>query len=117
MGRKSISNYKLKKLKKFLSDGKTSNEISELLKVSTATVSNYRAYFKKKGESSFSKKNDVFTNLSQKNKAKQPSKSNGPSSLISSSSKYKYVINGTSINFKQKPKSLIIGKGEFIVEI
>ena len=56
MGRKSISNYKLKKLKKFLSDGKTSNEISELLKVSTATVSNYRAYFKKKGESSFSKK-------------------------------------------------------------
>ena len=117
MGRKSISNYKLKKLKKLLSDGKTLNEISALLNVSTATVSNYRAYFKKKGEFSFSKKNDVLTNLSQKNISKQPSKPNGQSSLISSSSEYKYVINGTSINFKQKPKTLIIGKDEFIVEI
>ena len=51
MGRKSLSTYKINTIKKLLHEGKTSSEISELLKISSATVSNYRASFKKQGMS------------------------------------------------------------------
>ena len=50
MGRKSLSANKLNKIKKLLSENYTSKEIAAELKISSATVNNYRAHFKKKGE-------------------------------------------------------------------
>ena len=44
MGRKQISTYKLNKIKKLLSESYTSKEIATELKISSATVNNYRAY-------------------------------------------------------------------------
>jgi len=117
MGRKSISPYKLKKLKKLLLEGKTSNQISTELKISTSTVSNYRSYFKKHGGLNSLQKNDTTSTSTKQNIEKKFSsiKISKPSNSFSSS--YKFIVNGTCITFKHKPKSIIIGKNEFIVDV
>ena len=117
MGRKSISTYKLNKIKKMLSEGKTSNQISSELKISTATVSNYRAYFKNKDKLNSAEKNyNNSGSIDQKMLEKVPpiNANISPDSLKTS---FKYIVNGTSINFKHKPKSIIIGINEIIVDI
>ena len=117
MGRKAISNYKLNKIKVLLTEGKTSKEIAALLKISTATVSNYRAYFKKKGEITILKKsNEPQNNISKKeikNTTLLSTDSSDPKSLESD---YNYIINGTQIKFIQKPKSITIGINELIID-
>ena len=116
MGRKAISNYKLNKIKVLLTEGKTSKEIAALLKISTATVSNYRAYFKKKGEITILKKNNKPQSISEKeikNTTLLSTDSSDPKSLESD---YSYTINGTLIKFIQKPKSITIGINELIIE-
>ena len=117
MGRKSISTYKLNKIKKLLSEGKTSNQISSELKISTATVSNYRAYFKKKDKLNLTEKNyNNSGSIDQKMLEKVPS-TNANISSDTFKTSFKYIVNGTSINFKHKPKSIIIGINEIIVDI
>ena len=98
MGRKAISKYKLNKIKALLTEGKTSKEIAALLNISTASVSNYRAYFKKKGDLK-------ETNKSLNNIGKKEIESN-----------FTYTINGTQLKFIQKPKSIIIGVNELIID-
>ena len=80
--------------------------------VSIATVSNYRAYFKKKGA--------VFPN----NRGRKPNvvavKDNSSIQNIKSvnqfSNTYKYNINGLQVTFSDKPKALRIGKRGMVVE-
>ena len=117
MGRKSISTYKLNKIKSLLSEGKTSKEVSSLLKISTGTVSNYRGYLKKKGEIDLSKNNDTTTKTVKKNKINKNTsiKSEMPSKPFKSN--YSYIVNGTELKFKHKPKSILIGKNELVIEI
>lgn len=117
MGRKKISTYKLNKIKSLLSEGKTSKEISSLLKISTATVSNYRGYFKRKGEIDLSKINDDVTNTVEKNKIIKSTSIISENSSESFKSNYSYVVNGTVLKFKHKPKSILIGKNELVIEI
>ena len=117
MGRKKISTYKLNKIKTLLSEGKTSKEISSLLKISTATVNNYRGYFKNKGEIDFSKKNNNATNTVEKNKMNKSTSIKNETPSESSKSNYSYIVNGTELRFKHKPKSILIGKNELVIEI
>ena len=117
MGRKTISTYKLNKIKSLLSEGKTSKEISSLLKISTATVSNYRVYFKKKGEIDLSKNNDTASNTVEGNKINKNTSIKSETPSESFKSNYSYIVNGTELRFKHKPKSILIGKNELVIEI
>ena len=117
MGRKSISTYKLNKIKKLLSESYTSKEIATELKISSATVSNYKAYFKKKGELNKTYNNDTFIPSGKQNILNKFSSKKVSNTTNSFSPSYKYIVNGTIINFKQKPNSITIGKNEFVVDI
>ena len=117
MGRKSISTYKLNKIKNLLSESYTTKQIATELKISSATVSNYRAYFKKKDELNITHNNDPLISSGKQNIINKSSSSKVSKTTNSFSASYKYIVNGTIINFKQKPMSITIGKSEFIVEI
>ena len=117
MGRKAISNYKINKIKALLTEGKTSKEIAALLKISTASVSNYRAYFKKKGEITILKKtNKPLNNIIEKEIKNTTLLNIVSSDAKSLESEYTYIINGTQIKFMQKPKSITIGINELIID-
>ena len=117
MGRKSISTNKINKIKKLLSENYTSKEIAAELKISSATVSNYKAHFKKKGELNTTHNNDTFPTSAEQNTLKKSSSLKVPTTSNSFSIGYRYIVNGTTINFKQKPKSINIGKNELVIEI
>lgn len=110
--RKRLQKKDIQSLRKLLLDGSTSNEAAREMGVSIATVSNYRAYFKKKG--------DVFPN----NRGRKPKimavKDNSSRQIIKSdhqfSNTYKYNINGLQVTFSDKPKTLRIGKMGMAVE-
>ena len=107
--RKRLQNKDLEVLRELLLSGLTSAEAAQKMEVSVATVSNYRAYFKKKG--------DVFPN----NRGRKPKNSSNENSVkeISSSAfsdTYKYMINGIQVTFSDKPKALRIGKKGLQVE-
>ena len=115
MGRKTITTYKLNKLKKLVNEGKTIKEIAEILKISTSTVANYRAYFKKKGEISLPSKKV----LSAENPLiKKEDKQNLNIKMSSSEIKgYTYIINGTKLVFDSQPKEIIFAENKIIVEM
>ena len=117
MGRKAISNYKLNKIKALLTEGKTSKEIAALLKISTASVSNYRAYLKKKGEMNILKKTNKPQNYSNEKEIKNTTLLNTDSSNAKSlESVYTYIIYRTQIKFMQKPKSITIGVNQLMID-
>jgi len=107
--RKRLQNKDLKVLRELLLNGMTSAEAAQKMEVSVATVSNYRAYFKKKG--------DVFPN----NRGRKPKNSSNFKSVKDNcantfSDTYKYNINGIQVTFSDKPKALRIGKKGLQVE-
>ena len=116
MGRKAISNYKLNKIKVLLAEGKTSKEIASLLSISTASVSNYRAHFKKKGEINISKKITCSRKKDKNEINSTTSLNTHQSDLKSFKSDYTYIINGTQIKFMHKPKFITIGINELIID-
>ena len=98
-------------------EGKTSKEIAALLKISTASVSNYMSYFKKKGEINILKKTKNSQNKISEKEIKTATLLNTNSSCTKSlESNYTYFINGTQIKFIQKPKSITIGINELIID-
>ena len=107
--RKRLQKKDLEVLRELLLNGLTSVEVAQKMKVSVATVGNYRAYFKKKG--------DVFPN----NRGRKPNNSSNFKSLKDNSANtfsdtYKYNINGIQVTFSDKPKALRIGKNGLEVE-
>jgi len=115
MGRKTITTYKLNKIKKLVNEGKTIKEIAEILKISTATVANYRAYFKKKGEITLpSKKVISAENPILKKEDKQNLNLKIPTSEIKG---YTYIINGTKLAFDSQPKEIIFAEDKIIIEM
>jgi len=107
--RKRLQNKEIEALKDLLLSGLTSAEAAKQMEVSVATVSNYRAYFKKKG--------DVFPN----NRGRKPKNSSNETTVKENSSNsfsdsYKYIINGIQVTFSDKPKVLRIGKNGLQVE-
>ena len=107
--RKRLQNKVIEVLRELLLGGSTSAEAAEKMEVSVATVSNYRAYFKKKG--------DVFpNNRGRKPKNSSTSNSVKENSAITFSDTYKYNINGIQVTFSDKPKALRIGKKGLQVE-
>ena len=107
--RKRLQNKEIEVLRELLLNGLTSAEAAQKMEVSVATVSNYRAYFKKKG--------DVFPN-NRGRKSKNSSKSTVTKQNLASSfsDTYKYNINGIQVTFSDKPKALRIGKKGLQVE-
>jgi hypothetical protein len=107
--RKRLQNKEIEVLRELLLSGLTSAEAAQQMEVSVATVSNYRAYFKKKG--------DVFpNNRGRKSKNSSNSKSGKDSFTNTFSVSYKYNINGVQVTFSDKPKALRIGKKGLQVE-
>lgn len=106
--RKRLQNKDIEVLRQLLLNGLTSNEVAEEMGVSAATVNNYRAYFKKKG--------DTFPN-NRGRKPKSLSTTEKTNSLKSAfSDSYSYNINGLIVTFSDPPKSLKIGKKGMVVE-
>ena len=106
---KRLTTNDIEVLRQLLLKGYTSNEAAKEMGVSVATVSNYRAYFKKKG--------DVFPN----NRGRKPKNSSKTKETIIDSKRvfsdtYKYNINGLIVTFSDRPKSLRIGKKGMVVE-
>ena len=115
MGRKTITTYKLNKIKKLVNEGKTIKEIAEILKISTATVANYRAYFKKKGEITLPSKEIMSVKNPQIIKE---DKQNLNVEMPTSKPKgHTYVINGTKLTFDSQPKEIIFAENKIIVEM
>ena len=115
MGRKTITTYKLNKIKKLVNEGKTIKEISGILKISTATVANYRAHFKKKGEITFPTKKTISTENS-------PTIVEDKLNLnVENSSSVKkectYIFNGTKLVFSSQPKEIIFTENKIIIKI
>lgn len=107
--RKRLQNKEIEVLRELLLSGSTSAEAAQQMEVSVATVSNYRAYFKKKG--------DVFPD----NRGRKPNNSPNLESVKKNSTNafsdtYKYIINGIQVTFSDKPKALRIGKRGLQVE-
>lgn len=107
--RKRLQSKEIEVLRELLLNGMTSAEVAQQMEVSVATVSNYRAHFKKKG--------DVFPN----NRGRKPKNSSNSKAVKGNSSSafsdtYKYNINGVQVTFSDKPKSLRIGKKGLQVE-
>lgn len=114
MGRKSLSTYKSNKIKKLVNEGKTIRDISNELKISTATVANYRAYFKKKGEIITSKNQTLSSKISPTRKDEVVNLIiNNP---ISESKEFNYIINGTKLTFDSKPKEIKFYDNKIIIE-
>ena len=104
-----LQNKEIEVLRELLLSGFTSAEAAKQMEVSVATVSNYRAYFKKRG--------DVFPNnrgRKSKNYSKSTAINQNPGTTFSDT--YKYNINGIQVTFSDKPKALRIGKRGLQVE-
>ena len=106
---KRLTTNDIEVLRQLLLKGYTSIEAATEMGVSAATVSNYRAHFKKKG--------DTFpNNRGRKPKNSSKTKEGATGSNRSSSDAYKYNINGLIVTFSDRPKSLRIGKKGMVVE-
>lgn len=115
MGRKKITTYKLQKLKKLINEGKTTKETAEILKISTATVANYRAYFKKKGDIILMSKK---VNPSKKFLIKKQDKQNLSIKIPTSENKvFTYMVNGTKLEFDYQPKEIKFSENKIIIEL
>lgn len=115
MGGKTITTYKLNKLKRLVNEGRTIKEIAEMLKISTASVANYRAYFKKKGEINFTSKKTISTeNFLIKKDDKKNLNVEIPTSEIKL---YTYIVNGTKLAFVSQPKEIIFSDNKIIIEL
>ena len=110
--RKRLQAKDIQALRKLLLDGLTSNEAARQLGVSIATVSNFRAYFKKRG--------DVFPNNRGRKPKNHVLKENSSTQIVKTTNQfsdtYKYNINGLQVTFSDKPKTLRIGKKGMVVE-
>ena len=107
--RKRLTTNDLEVLRQLLLKGYTSIEAASEMGISIATVSNYRAHFKKKG--------DKFpNNRGRKPKNSSKTKAVATGSIKSFSDDYKYNINGLIVTFSDRPKSLRIGKKGLVVE-
>ena len=111
MARKSISANKKNTIKNMLLQGKTSLEIAELLKISSATVSNYRASFKKQGLEFPNNRGRKPSSITEHPSAIAPKV---PTGIRNSS--FTYVIDGTNVSFNTRPKTLLISKDRMLVE-
>ena len=106
---KRLTTNDLEVLRQLLLKGYTSIEAATEMGVSVATVSNYRAHFKKKG--------DTFPN----NRGRKPKNSSTTKETTTASKRvfsdsYKYNINGLIVTFSDRPKTLRIGKKGMVVE-
>ena len=109
---KNLTQDEIVVIRKLLLKGNTSMNISKKLNISVATVSNYKAYFKKQG--------DVFPD-NRGRKPKNTTLNKKASIQIAKftnhfSDTYKYNINGLQVTFSDKPKALRIGKKGMVVE-
>jgi transposase len=93
-----------------LLEGKTSKQVAEIMSVSAATINNLRVLFKKEG-SIFSKNKSTLKKYKSTKSSKRISTQRQSEDI-----KYIYNINGTTISFLDKPKSIQIGKNKIIVD-
>ena len=111
-------------IRSLLIEGETSKQVAEIMAVSVATINNLRALFKKDGDTFTKKKLTSQASISTKPKTKLTSKNPISKTLKKNKtdqdrpqiSEYIYKINGTSISFIDKPKSIQIGKNKIIVD-
>ena len=124
MKSKRLKEQEKNNIRSLLIEGKTSKQVAEIMDVSMATVNNLRALFKKDGDS-FTKKKITSqasittkpkTKLTSKNQISKTVKKNKTDQDKPQISEYIYKINGTSISFIDKPKSIQIGKNKIIVD-
>ena len=111
-------------IRSLLIEGKTSKQVAEIMAVSVATINNLRALFKKDGDTFTKNKLTSQASISTKPKTKLTSKNQISKTLKKNKTdqdrpqtfEYIYKINGTSISFIDKPKSIQIGKNKIIVD-
>jgi len=123
MKNKLLKEQEIKNIRSLLLEGKTSKKVAEIMAVSVATVNNHRALFKKNGDTFTKKKLTSQAPISTKSKVTLTSKNQIATKLkkkktninTTQNSEYIYNINGTSISFIDKPKSIQIGKNKIIV--
>ena len=123
MKNKLLKEQEIKNIRSLLLEGKTSKKVAEIMAVSVATINNHRALFKKNGDTFTKKKLTSQAPISTKSKVTLTSKNQIATKLkkkktninTTQNSEYIYNINGTSISFIDKPKSIQIGKNKIIV--
>jgi len=124
MKSKRIKEQDKNNIRSLLIEGKTSKQVAEIMDVSMSTINNLRALFKKDGDTFTKKKIISQASISAKPKTKLTSKNQITKTLKKNKtdqdkpqiSEYIYKINGTSISFIDKPKSIQIGKNKIIVD-
>ena len=124
-----MKNKRLKEQEKKIFDlyywrAKLVSKLQKSMAVSVATINNLRALFKKDGDTFTKKKLTSQASISTRSKVKLTSKNQIGTKLkkkrtnkdTPQNSEYIYNINGTSISFIDKPKSIQIGKNKIIVD-
>ena len=116
MGRKPISTTTIDRIKILLKSGYTSKQVSNELKISVPTVNNYKA---KLVNQNILEGRRVKVNKTPINATFTPAvaKPNGPSKKINTNFRdFSYVVDGSQVIFKSRPKKLIISKTEMHIE-
>ena len=119
MSRKRLNPDEIEQVRQLLLSGKTSEEVSNTMGVSAATINNFKAHFRKQG--------DQFPNNrgrrpgTPNNKSKKTPKTSKASlntkTIEGASNDYAYIIDGIKITFGTKPKSIMISKKKMVVEL
>lgn len=116
MGRKPISKTTIERIKILLKSGYTSKQVSNELKISIPTVNNYKAKLVKQNilEGRRVKVNKRPINPTVAPAVAEP---NVPSKKINTNFRdFSYVVDGSEVIFKSRPKKLIISKKEMYIE-
>lgn len=116
MGRKPISKTTIDRMTILLKSGYTSKQVSNELKISIPTVNNYKAKLVKQNilEGRRVKANNKSFNPSVSPAVSKP---NVPSNKITTNFRdFSYVVDGSEVIFKSRPKKLIISKKEMHIE-
>lgn len=111
--KKNLDKAKLNELKKMIIEGKTSKEIADLFKISTATVNYHRAKLKRQGIKKPLKK-DINPQIDQVSEDVNTIKLN--EKKMKTSKNLKFIINGVQINISGKAKSVNISPEPFEID-
>lgn len=116
MGRKPISKTTIDRIKILLKSGYTSKEVSNELKISIPTVNNYKAKLVKqnilKGKQVKANKKSFNPSVSS-----AVSKPNVTSEKITTNFiDFRFVVDGSEVIFKSRPKKLVISKKEMRID-
>lgn len=113
MSNKKLTKENIEEIKNELLRGKTSREVSSTFNLSVSTINNLRLELKEQG---FLFPNNRGRRPSEKSEQINEIRPKGKTVISSEATKLTYHVNGTTIIFNTKPKSLYISPNQIEID-